>query len=106
LKFVVNRLVVPDNGVDVLIWLVSGVGERMDRGGHPAGHHPVARGRSSYREHQSDARGDVHGWRGVNGCSVAGICVWQDLTALPSIWTVQAPYGPQRQVNKLDQMLD
>jgi hypothetical protein len=23
------------------------------------------------------------------------ICVWQDLTALPSIWTVQAPHGSQ-----------
>jgi hypothetical protein len=41
LKLVVNRLVVADNGVDVLVWLASGVGQRMDRGGHPAGHHPV-----------------------------------------------------------------
>ena len=44
LKLVVNRLVVPDNGVDVLVWLATGVCERMDRGGHPAGHRPVARG--------------------------------------------------------------
>ena len=43
LKLVVNRFVVPDNGVDVLIWLASSVGERMDRGRHSAGHHPVAR---------------------------------------------------------------
>ena len=50
-KLVVNRLVVPDNGVDVLLWLASGVGERMDRGGHPAGHHPVARA------------GSLVGWR-------------------------------------------
>jgi len=51
LKLVVNRLVVPDNGVDVLVWLASGVDERMDRGGHPAGHHPVARA------------GSLAGWR-------------------------------------------
>src|SRR5262249_48280735 len=25
------------------------------------------------------------------------ICVWQDLTALPSIWTVQAPHRPEPQ---------
>jgi len=42
LKLVVNRLVVTDNGVDVLVRPASGVGERMDRGGHPAGHRPVA----------------------------------------------------------------
>ena len=41
LKLGVNRLVVEDNGVGVLVWLASGVGERMDRGRHPAGHHPV-----------------------------------------------------------------
>jgi hypothetical protein len=34
---------VEDNCVSVLVWLASGVDERMDRGGHPAGHHPVAR---------------------------------------------------------------
>jgi hypothetical protein len=33
---------VEDNGVDVPVWLASGVGERMDRGGHLAGHHQVA----------------------------------------------------------------
>src|SRR5262249_52319185 len=52
LKLGVNRLVVADNGVGVLVWLASGVGERMDRGGHPVGHHPV-RGR------------DPNGWRPV-----------------------------------------
>src|SRR5215813_2846564 len=41
----INRLVVADNGVGVLVWLASGVGERMDRGRHPVGHHPV-RGRA------------------------------------------------------------
>src|SRR5215831_4868456 len=39
----INRLVVEDNGVGVLVWLASGVGERMDRGWHLAGHRPVAR---------------------------------------------------------------
>jgi hypothetical protein len=42
---------VEDNDVDVLAWLASGVGERMDRGGHPAGHRPVARA------------GSLVGWR-------------------------------------------
>jgi len=42
LKLGINRLVVEDNGVDVPVWLASGVGERMDRGGHLAGHHQVA----------------------------------------------------------------
>jgi len=61
LKLVVNRLVVPDNGVDVLVWLASGVDERMDRGGHPAGHHPVARA------------GSLVGWRpGALGWSPCG----------------------------------
>jgi len=46
LKLGVNRLVAEDNGVGVLFRLASGVGERMDSGGHPAGHHPV-RGRAS-----------------------------------------------------------
>jgi hypothetical protein len=41
LKLVVNRLVVEDNGVGFLVWLALGVGERRDRDGHPAGHHPV-----------------------------------------------------------------
>ena len=35
LKLGVNRLVVEDDGVGALVWLASGVGERMDRGGHP-----------------------------------------------------------------------
>ena len=66
LKLLVNRLVVEDNGIGVLVWLASGVDERIHRGGHPAGHHPVARGRSSScgREHQS-TRGCtymVDGW--------------------------------------------
>src|SRR5262249_22422878 len=43
LKLGVNRLVVEDNGVGVLVWRASGVDERMDRGGHVAGHDPVAR---------------------------------------------------------------
>jgi hypothetical protein len=34
LKLGVNCLVVEDNGVGVLAWLASGVGERMDRGWH------------------------------------------------------------------------
>ena len=34
LKLGVNRLVVEDNGVGVLVWLASDVGERMDRGWH------------------------------------------------------------------------
>jgi len=38
LKLGVNCLVVEHNGVGVLVWLASGVGERMDSGGHPAGH--------------------------------------------------------------------
>jgi hypothetical protein len=42
-KLVVNRFVVEDNCVSVLVWLASGVDERMDRGGHSAGHRPVAR---------------------------------------------------------------
>ena len=42
-KLVVSRFVGEDNCVSVLVWLASGVDERMDRGGHPAGHHPVAR---------------------------------------------------------------
>ena len=42
-KLFVNRFVVEDNCVSVLVWLGSGVDERMDRGGHSAGHHPVAR---------------------------------------------------------------
>ena len=33
-KLVVNRFVVEDNCVSVLVWLASGVDERMDRGGH------------------------------------------------------------------------
>src|SRR6516225_9136257 len=41
-KLVVSRFVEEDNCVSVLVWLASGVDERMDRGGHPAGHHPVA----------------------------------------------------------------
>src|SRR5262245_43396784 len=43
LKLIVERLVVADNGVGVFGWLTSGLGERMNRGGHPAGHRPVAR---------------------------------------------------------------
>src|SRR5262249_60481060 len=43
-KLFVDRLVVEDNDVSILVWLASGVGERMDRSRHPAGHHPVARG--------------------------------------------------------------
>jgi hypothetical protein len=35
LKLGVNRLVVEDNSVGALVWLASGAGERMDRGGHP-----------------------------------------------------------------------
>src|SRR5215831_5694410 len=62
LKLVVNRLVVPDNGVDALVWLASSISERMDRGGHPAGHRPC--GRAPYcgdrgrcpAGHQSDER--------------------------------------------------
>ena len=38
LKLLVNRLVLANNGIDVLVWLASGVGENMDRGGHPAAH--------------------------------------------------------------------
>ena len=38
LKLGVNRLVVEDNGVSVLVWLASGIDERMDRSGHLAGH--------------------------------------------------------------------
>jgi hypothetical protein len=60
---------VEDNGVDVLAWLASGVGERMDRGGHPAGHRPVARAGSlvGWRPgalgfgHHADAK-DGSGW--------------------------------------------
>ena len=44
LKLLVNRLVVEDNGVGVLVWRASGVDERMDRGGHVAGHHPGCSG--------------------------------------------------------------
>src|SRR5262249_56987409 len=51
LKLVVNRLVVANNGVDVLVRLASGAGESMDSGGHPAGHRPVARA------------GSLVGWR-------------------------------------------
>ena len=67
LKLVVNRLVVADNGVDVLIRPASGVGERMDRGGHPAGYRPVARAPSwvgdqgRWAGHHSDAK-DGSGW--------------------------------------------
>jgi len=68
LKLGVNCLVVEDNGVGVLVWLASGVGERMDRGRHPAGHHPVARAGSlvSWRPgmlggHHADAE-DGSGW--------------------------------------------
>src|SRR2546427_11088910 len=43
-KLVVNRFVVEDNCVSVLVWLASGVDERMDRGGHFAGHRPGSRG--------------------------------------------------------------
>jgi hypothetical protein len=42
-KLFVNRFVVADSCVSALVWLASGVDERMDRGGHPAGHRPVAR---------------------------------------------------------------
>jgi len=51
LKLGVNRLVVKDNAVGGLVWLASGVGERMDGGRHPAGHHPVVRA------------GSLVGWR-------------------------------------------
>src|SRR2546430_16422777 len=37
-KLVVNRLVVGDNGVGVLVWLASGVDERRDRCGEPPVH--------------------------------------------------------------------
>jgi hypothetical protein len=57
LKLVVNRLVA-DNGVEVLVWPASGVGERMDRGGHPAGHLPVLGG---LPDHHADAK-DGSGW--------------------------------------------
>src|SRR5262249_12500474 len=68
LKLGVNRLVVEGNGVGVLVWLASGVGERMDRGGHQAGHHPV-RGRApngwrpvgSPGGHHADAKA-ASGW--------------------------------------------
>jgi len=43
-KLFVDGLVVEDNGVGILVWLASGFGEKMDGGGHPAGHHPVAGG--------------------------------------------------------------
>src|SRR2546430_17710506 len=42
-KLVVNRFVVEDNCVSVLVWLGSGVDERMDRGGDSGGHPPVVR---------------------------------------------------------------
>jgi hypothetical protein len=43
-KLVINRFVVEDNCVNVLVWLASGVDERMDRSGHPAGHPPGCSG--------------------------------------------------------------
>jgi len=65
-KLVVNRLVVEDNGVGVLVWLASGIDERRDRGGHPAGHDPVARA------------GSLVGWRaGPLGWSPCGRERWQ-----------------------------
>ena len=65
-KLVVNRFVVEDNCVSVLVWLASGVDERMDRGGHPAGHRPVARA------------GSLVGWcAGPLGWSPCGRERWQ-----------------------------
>jgi hypothetical protein len=67
-KLFVNRFVVEDNCVSVLVWLASGVDERMDRGGHPADHHPVARAgflvvgdRDRSGGHHADAK-DGSGW--------------------------------------------
>src|SRR6516162_8381094 len=66
LKLVINRLVVPDNGLGVLVWLASGVDERMDGGGHLGGHRPVARA------------GFLVGWRPrVLGRSPCGRQRWQ-----------------------------
>ena len=72
LKLGVNGLVVADNGVDVLVWPASGVGERMDRGGHLAGHRPVARAVP------------LVGWRpGPLGWSPCGRQRWQRLVNEP-----------------------
>src|SRR6516225_2334823 len=57
LKLGVNRLVVAYNRVDVLVWLPSGVDERMDRGGHPASHRPNGRAPSVTVSHRSDNEG-------------------------------------------------
>src|SRR6516165_10322155 len=67
LKLVINRLVVPDNGLGVLVWLASGVDERMDGGGHLGGHRPVARAGFLVGDHgcsgghHADAK-DGSGW--------------------------------------------
>jgi hypothetical protein len=67
-KLVVNRFVVEDNCVSVLVWLASGVDERMDRGGHPAGHPRCSGGAPSWvgdqdhsGGHHADAK-DGSGW--------------------------------------------
>lgn len=64
LKLGVNRLVVEDNGVSVLVWLASSVGERMDTGGHPTGHRSVARAGSCI--------GDQSGWSRWSPCGRQG----------------------------------
>jgi hypothetical protein len=72
LKLVVNRLVVEDNGVGFLVCLALGVGERRDRGGHPAGHHPVL-GRAP----------SCVGDRGALGWSPCGTPRWQRMVNEP-----------------------
>jgi hypothetical protein len=59
-KLFVNRFVVEDNCVSVLVWLARGVDERMDRGGHPAGHHPGCSGGLSSWVGDQDRSGGHH----------------------------------------------